>query len=141
MVCTTGAVVRHGRSTARPPSFCVRTGGIAFRTAADHRRWHKVRRTNQWVVEALYQERPRDGASPGSDLERSRLERRVAEVLERMSPKLCSVIVLCDIEEVDIGQVAAVLDIPLNTVRSRRRLARESFEKLWREILEELGEP
>jgi RNA polymerase sigma-70 factor (ECF subfamily) len=108
-------------------------GGIAVRTASDHRRWRRVRRANEWMVEAIYQRQPRDRWCPGQDLERTRLERRVEDVLRRMSPKLRPVMLLCEIEEVEPGAVAAILDIPLNTVRSRRRLARQSFEKLWRE--------
>jgi DNA-directed RNA polymerase specialized sigma24 family protein len=43
------------------------------------------------------------------------------------------VLVLCEIEELAPGEVAGTLGIPFNTVRSRRLLARRSFEKLWRE--------
>jgi RNA polymerase sigma-70 factor (ECF subfamily) len=107
--------------------------GIAARTASDHRRWRKVRRANEWMVEAIYQDQPRDRWCPGQDLERTRLERRVEEVLRRMSPKLRPVMLLCEIEELEPGEVADILGIPLNTVRSRRLLARRSFEKLWRE--------
>lgn len=107
--------------------------GIAIRTAADHRRWRRVRQVNQWIVEAIYQGQSRDGWCPGHDLERTRLERRVGSVLRRMSAKLRPVMLLCEIEEVEPGEVAAILGIPLNTVRSRRRLARQAFERLWRQ--------
>lgn len=110
-------------------------GGIAVRTAADHRRWRNVRRTNRWIVEALYEGQPGDRWCPSRDLEQTRLASRVADVLRRMSPKLRPVLVLCDIEEIEPGEVAAILRIPFNTVRSRRRLARVAFEKLWREDL------
>ncbi len=107
--------------------------GIAIRTAADHRRWRRVRQVNQWVVEAIYQGQSREGWCPGHDLERTRLERRVDSVLRRMSAKLRPVLVLCEIEEVEPGEAAVILGIPLNTVRSRRRLARQAFERLWRQ--------
>lgn len=104
--------------------------GIAIRTAADHRRWRRVRRANQWMVETLYGRRG-GPAPPERDLEQARLERRVEAVLGRMSAKLRPVLVLCDVEELEPGEVAAILGIPVNTVRSRRRLAREAFERLW----------
>ncbi len=108
-------------------------GGIAVRAAADHRRWHRVRRDRQWIVEGLYQDEPGADLSPRRDLEQARLERRVLAVLDRMSPKLRPVLVLCDIDEIEPARVAAILGLPLNTVRSRRRLAREAFERLWAE--------
>ena len=108
-------------------------GGIAVRTAADHRRWRRVRRDNHWIVEGLYRAEPGQGSSPRRDLEQARLERRVLDVLDRMSPKLRSVLVLCDIQELEPGRVAAILGLPRNTVRSRRRLARQAFERRWAE--------
>jgi DNA-directed RNA polymerase specialized sigma24 family protein len=48
-----------------------------------------------------------------------------------MSPKLREVLVLSELEELDLTEVAMILDIPKNTVRSRRKLARDQFARLW----------
>ncbi len=56
---------------------------------------------------------------------------RIGEVLRTLSPKLRSVLVLADIEECSLAEVAEAVGAPINTVRSRRRLAREAFQREW----------
>jgi RNA polymerase sigma-70 factor, ECF subfamily len=60
-------------------------------------------------------------------------------ILARMRPKQRSVFVLFEIEELPLEQIAQVLDIPLETVRSRLRHARADFERLRRQ--HELAQP
>jgi RNA polymerase sigma-70 factor (ECF subfamily) len=47
----------------------------------------------------------------------------------RLPEKLRAVFILHELEDVDVADIAAMLDIPPNTARSRLRLARESFER------------
>ncbi|HEY3499072.1 MAG TPA: sigma factor-like helix-turn-helix DNA-binding protein, partial [Polyangiaceae bacterium] len=50
---------------------------------------------------------------------------------ERMSAKLRDALVLVELEEQTPREAAAILGIPLNTLRSRLLLARRQFEQLF----------
>ena len=106
---------------------------ITLRVVSDYRRWHKVRKVKQWLVRATYgvkpdlEQTPEDGAAAGQ------VQREVREVVSQMSPKLQDVLVLADLEGATVREVAETLGVPVNTVRSRIRLAREQFAKLWKQ--------
>jgi RNA polymerase sigma-70 factor, ECF subfamily len=103
--------------------------GIAVRAVAEHLRWRRVRRVKQWLVrESIEQQASR---TPEADAQRAQAEQLVGEVLAEMSTKLRNVLVLLEIEECSLAEAACILGIPQNTVRSRRRLAREQFQRLW----------
>lgn len=67
------------------------------------------------------------------DPEVSLIEKRSAELVQRfadgLSEKLRDVFVLCVLEEQRVPEVAALLNVPENTVYSRIRLVREAFQK------------
>jgi len=68
----------------------------------------------------------------GSDISRDQIERqdaasRVAEILKNINPEHRSCIVLREIEGLNYREMADVLRIPLNTVRSRLKRAREAI--------------
>lgn len=105
--------------------------GIGVRVIADHHRWWRVRVVKRWLVSDTMT--PEQGRGPEQDASARHTQARVAEVLERMSPKLREALVLLEMEECAPAEVAAITGAPVNTVRSRARLAREQFEKLWRE--------
>ena len=107
--------------------------GIAVKVIAEHHRWRRVRRVKEWVVNGIYGDGAAHPITPVQGAEEAEAQQRFSAVLRRMRPKLRAVLVLCDIEECSLGEVAETLQIPLNTVRSRRRLARESFRKMWQE--------
>jgi RNA polymerase sigma-70 factor (ECF subfamily) len=111
--------------------------GIATRVTSEYHRWWRVRRVKQWVVEAVGGARGAGHAPPDRATEAAQTQARVAAVLRRMTPKLRAVLVLCDIDECSASEAADALDIPVNTVRSRRRLAREAFQELWEKHPEE----
>ena len=52
---------------------------------------------------------------------------RVAALLDNISPEHRSCIVLREIEGLDYKEMAGALNIPLNTVRSRLKRAREAL--------------
>jgi RNA polymerase sigma-70 factor (ECF subfamily) len=56
----------------------------------------------------------------------------VRDVLQRLSPEHRAVLVLRDLEGLDEQSVAAVLSLPVGTVRSRLFRARRSFREAWR---------
>ena len=73
-----------------------------------------------------------DIADPASGLARERLEKegldlKVAGLLEHLSPEQRSCIALRELEGLDYKEIAAALAIPLNTVRTRLKRARESL--------------
>jgi RNA polymerase sigma-70 factor (ECF subfamily) len=88
----------------------------------DHRRRAWLRR---WVP-GLVPDVPAPGAE--SRAERDNLAAAVREALEDMPAELREVIVLCELEERNGAEVAELLGVPLGTVKSRLRRARERFE-------------
>jgi DNA-directed RNA polymerase specialized sigma24 family protein len=55
----------------------------------------------------------------------------VRDVLRRLSPEHRAVLVLRDLEDLDEQTVAAHLDVPTGTVKSRLARARANFRKAW----------
>lgn len=67
-------------------------------------------------------------------LERYQRGQAVHEVIAKLTPKQREVFVLYELEELEGAEIAAILDIPLNTVWSRLRLARTAFKARWAEV-------
>jgi RNA polymerase sigma-70 factor, ECF subfamily len=57
--------------------------------------------------------------------------RLVQECVLTLSPKLREVFVLYELEELEGNEIAEILDLPVNTVWSRLRLARAAFRQEW----------
>jgi RNA polymerase sigma-70 factor (ECF subfamily) len=55
----------------------------------------------------------------------------VRDALARLSPEHRAVLVLRDLEGLDEGDAAALLDVPAGTAKSRLHRARASFRKAW----------
>lgn len=95
--------------------------GVTTRVVREHRRrawWRK------WVPGAPMEHVAPPSADSPAQRERVRL---VYRVLDALSEAHREVIVLMDLEERAASEVAAFLGLPEGTVRSRLRLARESF--------------
>ncbi|HEY5944708.1 MAG TPA: sigma-70 family RNA polymerase sigma factor [Kofleriaceae bacterium] len=103
---------------------------ITIRVVSEHHRFWRLRRVKQWVVELTASLVPRV-ATPEQSLAATREQARVAQILTLMTPKLRDVLVLSDLEDLALNEVAMILDVPKNTVRSRRKLARDQFARLW----------
>jgi RNA polymerase sigma-70 factor (ECF subfamily) len=107
--------------------------GIAVRVVSEHRRWRRVRRVKSWLLRATLDASTSErSTTPEDDAHLAQARQLVHKVLARMSPKLRDVLVLLELEECPVQEVATILQIPANTVRSRKRLARQEFERLWR---------
>jgi len=103
---------------------------ITIRVVSEHHRFWRIRRVKHWVLELTASLIPRS-ETPEQNLAVTRDQARVAQILAQMSPKLRDVLVLSELEDLELNEVAMILDIPKNTVRSRRKLARDQFARLW----------
>ncbi|MCB9675230.1 MAG: sigma-70 family RNA polymerase sigma factor [Alphaproteobacteria bacterium] len=94
---------------------------------------HRFRSESRYgaVLERFTHVFRRTSAGPDVGLERYERGQRVHAVIQHLSPKQREVFVLFELEELDGAEIAEILDIPLNTVWSRLRLAREAFRKHW----------
>ncbi len=102
--------------------------GITRRVLTAHRRSGWVRR---WLP-GLLGEVPDAAEGPSVACERNQLAARVRAVLDELPTDLREVLVLCDVEERPDEAVAALLDLPAGTVKSRLRRARARFQQLAR---------
>jgi RNA polymerase sigma-70 factor (ECF subfamily) len=109
--------------------------GTAVRVAADFRkqsaRQHEV--TDERALEA----QAGDAPQPDDALDERRARQVLDGVLARMPDDLRSVLVMCDIEELTMADVAASLAIAPGTVASRLRRARTLFEDLVQDVRRE----
>jgi RNA polymerase sigma-70 factor (ECF subfamily) len=101
--------------------------GIAHRVAAAERRRARHRRELPTASEQL-ENRPGSINSPHEDVEAIQRRRRVQEALDTLDLDRRIVFVMYELEGVACTDIAAALDVPLNTVYSRLRLARERFK-------------
>jgi RNA polymerase sigma-70 factor (ECF subfamily) len=108
--------------------------GIAFRIAHTHER--KRRREVAFrVIEATH-----TGPGPEDVLQTKQARAVVLAALERIPLPRRAVLIMHEIDEVPIAEVAAALSIPKFTAYSRLRKARRELETAVRRILKE-GDP
>lgn len=101
--------------------------GICVRFASDYRRSARVRR--EVPTEALPE--TAHGAEPTEDLDRARSLRRTLEALDTLDEAKRSAFVLYEVEELTLAEVSEALQVPIQTVYSRVKAAREALrEKL-----------
>ena len=98
--------------------------GILYRTALDHRR--RSRHTREVLPGGGF-----DSEDPRPRPDEQLLERQARSVasqaLAQLDPRLRSVLVMCDLRERPANEIALSLGIPLKTVYTRLRVARERF--------------
>ncbi|MEN9581830.1 MAG: hypothetical protein RJA70_4839 [Pseudomonadota bacterium] len=108
--------------------------GITLRVVRQHFRWQRVRRVKAWMLPESPGVIPNEAASPEAMAASAELQRKVSQVLASMSAKLRNVLVLTEIEDLRPKEAAEILAVPVNTVRSRRRLAQEDFRLRWQAL-------
>ncbi|HVU04122.1 MAG TPA: sigma-70 family RNA polymerase sigma factor [Polyangiaceae bacterium] len=99
--------------------------GTAIRVAANHRRTAAARyeRADDEVGERM------DPAPPADELlDEKRLRALLDRVLDAMPEDLRDVLVLFELEELSLDEIAELLEIPRGTAASRLRRAREAFD-------------
>jgi RNA polymerase sigma-70 factor, ECF subfamily len=106
--------------------------GVAVRTASQE---HRRRRATPQIVEIDELARLCDlHPSPEEQLEQRRARALLDVVLDRMPVELRSVFVLCELEELEVRQAAALEEIPVGTASSRLRRAREEFSAIAKRV-------
>lgn len=97
--------------------------GICVRHASDYRRSARVRR------EVPHREPPDSGfeAQQPEQVERSRRVERVLGALERLSDEKRTAFVLYEVEELTLAEISEALGVPLQTVYSRIKSARDAL--------------
>jgi RNA polymerase sigma-70 factor (ECF subfamily) len=106
----------------RERSFLV---GTAVRVAANQRRSAAVR-----YERADDEMDARADLAPGADelLDEKRLRAVLDDVLDTLPAELRTVLVLFELEELGLTEIAEIIDVPRGTAASRLRRAREAFE-------------
>ncbi len=103
--------------------------GTATRVASEHRR-SLARRREVAAEDAGIEPAPSSQHQPDRALSRQQARALLDEVLGAMAVDLRSVFVLFELEETSTQEIAALLDLPVGTVASRLRRARESFRAI-----------
>jgi RNA polymerase sigma-70 factor (ECF subfamily) len=102
-----------------------------------------MRRERRFATSACDDERLSELPSLGPDAGQQLDERRARVVLDALLASLPldlrTVFVLYEIEELTMAEIARALDLPMGTVASRLRRARETFEELSRRVRRDIG--
>lgn len=121
-------VAVHRHFLERDPSRPVRPWlfGFAFRVALGHKR--RKRTSSEVPTDAATLDRERDSSRDiGKQMNARDAHRLVAAALAKLPEEQRAVFVLHELDEESAPEIAHALGIPLNTVYSRLRLARERF--------------
>jgi RNA polymerase sigma-70 factor (ECF subfamily) len=111
--------------------------GIAVRVAAEARR---TAQRNRETPESDALELVESGTpNPEQLLDERRTRELLDHVLDAMSTDLRTAFVLFELEGLEIQEIAEVLGIPMGTVGSRLRRAREEFSTITKRIRARLG--
>ena len=118
----------HRKLETYDPTRSMRVWLFAFclRAAAAHRRLARHRRH---VHEETSPEPAANGPLPDDELAAEQDRRLVLAALDGIDPQRRPVFVMYDIEEFTVTEIAETLSIPVNTVYSRLRVAREEFRQ------------
>lgn len=110
----------EGRSTLKTWLY-----GIALRVARAHRL--RAHRSNAMQPLDKEQLRAPDDARPDEQAENAEAARVVNTLLDGLDDDQREVFVLAELEQLSIPEIAEALDVKLNTIYSRLRLARAAF--------------
>jgi RNA polymerase sigma-70 factor (ECF subfamily) len=100
---------------------------ICRHTASDWRRSARVRHESQ--ASADMPEPTEKGPDAAAQLARRQELQLVEAILDELPEEQREVFILFELEEMEGDEIADVLTLPVGTVRSRLRLAREAFQR------------
>jgi RNA polymerase sigma factor (sigma-70 family) len=98
---------------------------ICYHTLLKQRRWHRRWLRRFSYSEDLPQAEAADHRDGGQLLEQRESAQRLRAALERISPKRRAAVILHDLEELDVAEIAAIVGANEATVRTRLRDGRK----------------
>jgi len=104
--------------------------GIAVRVAAAYRR--RGHRRREVMTEEIHAMDPGPGAEAELSVRRARTV--LLQALEHLDAERRVIFVLHELEELSVPEIAALLEVPLNTVYSRLRRGRAQFSAVVRRL-------
>jgi RNA polymerase sigma-70 factor, ECF subfamily len=105
-----------------------------YRAAVNHVRHRRRSFSRYQGLMGRFEQHVTDGerdAGPDESASRTERGRMVHECVATLSDKLREVFVLYELEELEGTDIAQILELPINTVWSRLRLARAAFREAW----------
>jgi RNA polymerase sigma-70 factor (ECF subfamily) len=122
-------IVVHRRLPEFDGKYKVRTWlfEITFRIACEYRRKQQRARNHEEFSEGLLTAT----VTPADALEQQETLRDVARTLDKLDDHKRAVLMLADIEELTVPEIAELTQTPVNTVYTRLRRAREDFQRAW----------
>jgi len=99
--------------------------GAALRVANNARRG--LRRRREVLDDELHDEPEPEARGPEKMAELTQARQLLAQVLDRLEEKHRRIIVLAEIEQLEVPEIAALENVPVGTAASRLRVAREKF--------------
>ncbi len=106
---------------------------IAFNAAISHRRKRRATVSlggGEGGGGGIDPDDPSEYVRPGASLERGEDEAQLQNAMNRLSPEHHQVLVLKDIEGLKYEEIAAILEVPIGTIRSRLHRARLELREL-----------
>ena len=123
-------VVIHSRlhTLQQPESLRSWIYGVVRRTVSSHHRSRRAQESSAHDVVYFDQARESSLPTPFEQTDRNDQLQMLAKLLDDLDDSKREVFVLAELEELTAPEIAAALEIPLNTVYSRLRAARQAFE-------------
>lgn len=125
-------VVRGLPSFERRSELSTWTYRICYLTLIDHERG-ATRWLRRFVVGRELPETPHPGPTPAQSLEVGERIQRLRDALRRVSPKRRAVVILHDLEELGLDEIAEIVGAKRNTVKSRLRDGHRQLARLLRD--------
>jgi RNA polymerase sigma-70 factor (ECF subfamily) len=106
--------------------------GTALRIASTRRR--SLRRRREELQDSLDEHDEQSAPGPERLAQLSRARLQLQELLDGLSLELRAPFILFELEELSVPQIAELLGVPIGTVSSRLRAAREEFQAAVRRL-------
>ncbi len=124
-------IVIHSRlhSLQHPTALRSWIYGIVRRTASTYHRAKRAKMANASAMDADAAVQYPQPPSPHELAEQSDQVKLLWELLEKLDPEKREVFVLNELDEMTVPEIALALEVPVNTVYSRLRVARQELEE------------
>jgi RNA polymerase sigma-70 factor, ECF subfamily len=117
------------RTLEQPESLRSWIYGIVRRTVSSYHRAKRAKLASSAALIAEPEMHYSHSPSPLELAEQSDQVRLLWSLLERLDPPKRETFVLAELEEMTVPEIASALDVPVNTVYSRLRVARQELEE------------